>query len=31
MRDLPDGTVLSEDGMLFELPAGSDKVRVIAP
>ncbi|MGI9222591.1 MAG: MBL fold metallo-hydrolase [Woeseiaceae bacterium] len=30
-RDLPDGTVVTEDGMIFELPAGSEKVTVIAP
>ncbi len=30
-RDLPDGTVLSQDGMLFELPAGNEEVKVIAP
>ena len=30
-RDLPEGTILSQDGMLFELPIGSEKVRVITP
>ena len=30
-RDLPEGTVISEDGMIFALPAGSDEVNVIAP
>jgi ribonuclease Z len=30
-RDLPDGTVLTADGMMFELPAGSEEVRVIEP
>jgi ribonuclease Z len=30
-RDLPDGTILSEDGMLFELPIGSNEVKVITP
>jgi ribonuclease Z len=30
-RDLPEGAVISEDGMIFELPAGSDEVNVIAP
>ncbi len=27
-RDLPDGTVLTEDGMVFELPSGSDEIVV---
>jgi ribonuclease Z len=27
-RDLPAGAVLSEDGMIFELPAGSDEMNV---
>jgi ribonuclease Z len=30
-RDLPEGTILSQDGMLFELPIGSEKVKVITP
>lgn len=30
-RDLPDGTIVTEDGMIFELPAGSEKMTVIAP
>jgi len=30
-RDLPEGTVLTEDGMVFELPTGSEKVTVITP
>ena len=30
-RDLPEGTILSQDGMLFELPIGSSKVKVITP
>ena len=30
-RDLPEGTIITEDGMIFELPAGSDKIMVIAP
>ena len=30
-RDLPDGTVVTEDGMIFELPAGSEVIRVVAP
>ena len=30
-RDLPEDTVISEDGMIFELPAASDEVNVIAP
>jgi len=30
-RDLPRGTVLTRDGMLFLLPAASDKVEMIAP
>ena len=30
-RDLPEGTILSQDGMLFELPIGSEKVNVITP
>ncbi len=30
-RDLPEGTILTEDGMIFELPAGSKAIRVVAP
>lgn len=30
-RDLPTGTILTKDEMVFELPAGSDKVTVIEP
>lgn len=30
-RDLPKGTIVTEDGMIFELPAGSDEVSVVAP
>ena len=30
-RDLPKGTIISEDGMIFELPAGSIDVNVITP
>ena len=30
-RDLPPGTILSEDMMMFELPAGSDALNVIEP
>lgn len=30
-RDLPRGTVLTRDGMLFALPAGSEKVEMITP
>ncbi len=30
-RGLPRGTILTEDGMIFELPAGSEEVRVVAP
>ena len=30
-RDLPDGTIVTEDGMIFELPAGSREVSVAAP
>jgi len=29
MRDLPPGTILCEDGMLFVLPTGSDEIKVI--
>jgi ribonuclease Z len=30
-RDLPASTIVTEDGMIFELPAESEKVRVVAP
>ena len=30
-RSLPDGTVLTLDGMRFELPVGSDDIRMVAP
>jgi len=30
-RDLPRGTVLTRDGMLFALPAASEKVEIITP
>lgn len=30
-RDLRKGTIITEDGMIFELPAGSDEVSVVAP
>jgi ribonuclease Z len=30
-RELPEGTIVSEDGMIFELPAGSEEVNVTAP
>ena len=30
-RDLPSGTIITEDHMMFELPADSDEIRVIAP
>ena len=30
-RDLPQGTVLTRDGMLFELPIGTDEVKIITP
>ncbi len=30
-RDLPHDTILTKDGMIFELPAGRDDVRVITP
>jgi len=30
-RDLPPGTILTKDGMLFELPAGSADVSVVTP
>ena len=30
-RDLPNGTVITADGMMFELPAGSEEIRVVAP
>jgi ribonuclease Z len=31
LREAPDGTVLTEDGMMFELPAESDRVIRIDP
>jgi ribonuclease Z len=31
MRDLPQGTVLTRDGMIFELPIGSEEVTTITP
>ena len=30
-RDLPKGTIVTEDRMIFELPAGSEEVNVIVP
>jgi len=30
-RELPEGTIITEDGMIFELPAGSEKVTVVDP
>ena len=30
-RDLPRGTILTEDSMMFELPAGSEEIGVVAP
>jgi ribonuclease Z len=30
-RNLPEATIVSEDGMVFALPAGSEDVNVIAP
>ena len=30
-RDLPKGTIITEDGMIFELPAGNKEVNVVAP
>jgi ribonuclease Z len=30
-RDLPDGTVLTSDGMMLELPTGSDEIVIIEP
>lgn len=30
-RDLPDDAVITEDGMMFELPAGSEEIRRIDP
>ena len=30
-RNLPEGTVISEDGMIFELPVGTETVRVVFP
>jgi ribonuclease Z len=31
LREAPKGTIITEDGMLFELPAGSDIINVVAP
>jgi ribonuclease Z len=31
LRDVPDGTTLTEDGMMFELPADSDEIIQIDP
>ena len=31
VRDLPRGTIVTEDGMIFELPAGTKEVTMIAP
>jgi ribonuclease Z len=30
-REVPRGTVITEDSMIFELPAGSEQIRVIVP
>ena len=30
-REMPAGTIITEDSMMFELPAGSDELGVIAP
>ena len=30
-RDLPNGTVITEDGMIFELPANSSKIIRVDP
>lgn len=30
-RDLPEGTTITVDGMIFELPAGSEEVSIVAP
>ena len=30
-RDLPAGTIITRDGMIFEFPSGSEDVKVIAP
>ena len=30
-RDLPKGTIVTKDGLIFELPAGSEEVSVVAP
>jgi ribonuclease Z len=30
-RELPEGTIVTQDGMIFELPTGSEEVRVVAP
>ncbi len=31
LRDIPRGTILCDDGMIFELPVESEEVRVITP
>ena len=31
VRDLPPGTIITEDRMVFELPAGSDAIDVTGP
>jgi ribonuclease Z len=31
LRDLPAGTIITRDGMVFGLPSGSEDVKVIAP
>ena len=31
VRDLPEDTIVSADGMIFELPSGSAQVRVVTP
>jgi hypothetical protein len=30
-RDLPRGSVITEDGMIFELPAQSEEVKILKP
>ena len=30
-RDLPEGTIVTRDGMIFELPADSKEIRAISP
>ena len=30
-REAPDGSIITEDGMLFELPGDSDEITVISP